>query len=90
MSSAIYALEMLLLRNQLELDDELFQKLQVFGNFVTCFHIPNLLPAPFGAEAAVQDLTLYQAMLYYSKNDELPLPEIAARVTNSMSATFGI
>ena len=75
---------MLLLQNQLELDDELFQKLQVFGDFEACFYVPNWLRAPLGAEAAVQDLTLYQAMLYYSKNDKLPLQEIAARVTNSI------
>ena len=75
---------MLLLQNQLELDDELFQKLQVFGDFVACSYVPNWLRAPLGAEAAaVQDLMLYQAMLYYSKNDELPLREIAARLTNS-------
>ena len=84
MSSAICALKMLLLQNQLELDDELFQKLQVFGDFVACFYVPNWLRAPLDAEAAVQDLTLYQSMLYYNKNDELPPQEIAARVTNSM------
>ena len=87
MSSAICALKMLLLQNQLELD-EFFQKLQVFGDFVACFYVPNWLRAPLGAEAAVQDLTLYQVMLYYSTNDELPLQEIAARVTNFMKRHF--
>ena len=44
--------------------------------------------APFGAEAAVQGLTLYQVMLYYSKNDDISLQKIAARVTNSMKRHF--
>ena len=88
MLSAIYGLKMLLLQNQFELDDELFQKLQVFGDFLACFYVPHWLGAPLGAEAAVHDLRLYQATLYYSKNDELPLREITARVTNSMKRHF--
>ena len=86
----MYALKMLLLQNQLELDDKLFQKLQVFGDFVACFYVTNWLRAPLGAEATVQDLTLCQVMLNYSKNDELPLQEIAARVTNSMKRHFWV
>ena len=51
---------------------------------MTSFYVPNWLRATLDAETAVQELTLYQATLYHSKNDELPLREIAARVTNSM------
>ena len=84
MSSAIYSLKMLLLRDQLELDEEVIKKLQLFGDFVACFYAPNWFSAPLASEAAVQDLTLYQVMLRYSKNSNSPLQDIATTVTISL------
>ena len=79
---------MLLLRDQLELDEEVIKNLQLFGDFVSCFYAINSCSASLASEAAAQDLTLYQVMLCYSKNSNSPLQDFATTVTIFLNCHF--
>ena len=56
MSSAIYALKMLLLRNQLYVDAKIFTVLELFNYFAAVIYAKHWFKAPVGAETAANDL----------------------------------
>ena len=55
MSSAIYALTMLLLHTQLDVDAKILKGLQRLGYFVAVIDTNHWFEAPVGAEAVAND-----------------------------------
>ena len=67
MSSAIYALKMLLLQTQLDVDAKILKNLELLGYFVAVIYAKYWFKALVGAEAAGNDLLLYKLLLAYER-----------------------
>ena len=67
MSSAIYALTMLLLLTQLYVDAKILKGLELFGYFVAVIYVKHWLKAPVVAKAATSNLQLYKLLLAHER-----------------------
>lgn len=70
MSAPIYALKMLLLQEQLDIEPEVLDGLQRFGQFVAIFYAPYWFECPLASEAALNDLQFFNRMLKYKNVDD--------------------
>ena len=83
MSSAIYALKMILLQSQLEIDGETLMRLQQFADFVACYYAPNWFRCPLPADASSLDLKFLKRLLVLGKS-EGSMQNIAKVVVDTM------
>ena len=63
MSSAAYALKILLLQTQLDVDAKIFKGSKLFDYFVAVIYAKHWFEAPVETEAAANDLHLYKLLL---------------------------
>ena len=67
MSSAIFALKMLLLQTQLNEDAKILKGLELYGYFVAFLFAKHWFKTPAGAPAAINDLHLYKLLLAHEQ-----------------------
>ena len=66
----IYYTKLLVFSRQLELDEEVVSKIRQVVQFIALPYAPAWLAASHAADAAANDLKLYQRLLQYREIDE--------------------